>query len=305
MKTHKHFHIGIYAPAGNVRDESALIRAQGYLRQLGHHVTLDHGVLRHEQRFAGNDEERLAALYRMLRDDTVELAIPARGGYGWTRLLDKIDYSAFIHDTTLWLGHSDFTAFQLALLACAQRISFAGPMACYDFGDETPSDFTAQHCFDLLNANQYEIECMLDNPLGKDFSAQGTLWGGNLTMIAHLIGTSYMPDIENGILFLEDVGEAPYRIERMLYQLLYSGILPRQKAVLLGNFSEMPTCAHDYGYDFSSVITHIQKIGDIPFFGKLPFGHARDKLTLPIGASCTLHIAKQGQSKIKIYHYQP
>lgn len=301
MKT---FHIGIYAPSGNVRDTETIVRAERLLEKLGHHVQRDQALLLQHERFAGNDEERLAALDRILNDPSVDLALPARGGYGWTRLLDKIDYRHFENDKTLWLGHSDFTAFQCALYEKTQRISFAAPMACFDFGAEIPSDFMIRHCFDLLNADHYTIECALHHPRISEFSTEGILWGGNLSMLAHLVGTPYMPHIENGVLFIEDVAEAAYRIERMLYQLFYSGILSRQKAVLLGTFDQAQPCAHDYGYNLSSAIRQIEKISNVPFFTRLPFGHIRDKITLPFGAPCSLAMAKRKQSYLEVYDYQ-
>lgn len=302
MKT---FHIGIYAPSGNIRDNGSIDRAKNLLMRLGHHVQRDPSLQQKHERFAGSDSERLAALYRMLNDPSINLALPARGGYGWTRLLDEIDYHAFENDKTLWLGHSDFTAFQCALYAKTRRISFAAPMACFDFGAETPSDFTIRHCFDLLNANHYVIKCALCHPHITEFSAEGILWGGNLSMLTHLAGTPYIPHIENGILFIEDVAEAPYRIERMLYQLFYSGILQRQKAVLLGSFDRAQPGEHDYGYDLSSAVMQAEKVSNVPFFSGLPFGHICDKITLPFGATARVRISPQKQSCLEVFNYQP
>jgi Uncharacterized proteins, homologs of microcin C7 resistance protein MccF len=302
MKT---FQIGIYAPSGYVHDSTTIDRAETLLETLGHHVHRDAGLLLRDGRFAGNDDERLAAINRMRDSPNITLALAARGGYGWSRLLDKIDYRAFENDKTLWLGHSDFTAFQCALYAKTGRVSFTAPMACSDFGAETPSDFTIRHCFDLLNTDRYEIECSLNHSSDKAFSAEGILWGGNLSMIAHLIGTPYMPKIEGGILFLEDVGEAPYKIERMLYQLLYSGILQKQKAVLLGAFTQIPPCVHEHeGYTLADTFLQIEKISNVPFFKGLPFGHIPDKLTLPFGAHCVLNVPVQGIGRIEVSHYQ-
>ena len=109
-------------------------------------------------------------------------------------------------------------------------------MAASDFGAATPSAFTLDHCWGLLGSDRYEIECALDGP---DFEGEGTLWGGNLAMVAHLVGTPHLPRVEHGILFLEDIAEHPYRVERMLYQLHFAGILARQRAVLLGNVQRL------------------------------------------------------------------
>ncbi|MDR0247996.1 MAG: LD-carboxypeptidase [Burkholderiales bacterium] len=303
MNAQSHFDITLYAPSGRLWELQALVRAETFLHQAGHRVRIDADVEQSFQRFAGDDETRLAAVHRVLRNTQTNIALAVRGGYGWTRLLDRLDYAALAHDKKLWLGHSDFTAFQLAALAKAQRITFAGPMACYDFGAEKVSAFTVNHCFDLLAANHYEIACFLrgDRPL----ETTGTLWGGNLSMIAHLIGTPYFPAIDGGVLFLEDVNEEPYRIERMLYQLHYSGVLARQRAVLLGHFIEPKTSEQITGYTLDTAIKHIQRMSGVPFFHGLPFGHVRDKLTLPVGAPCELTISSDGQARFVCRDYLP
>ncbi len=188
------------------------------------------------------------------------------------------------------MGHSDFTAFQLAALAHAGMTTFAGPMAAYDFGAAMPSAFTLDHCWDLLESRRYEIECALDGP---DFIGDGTLWGGNLAMVAHLAGTPHMPRVENGILFLEDIGEHPYRIERMLHQLDFAGVLSRQRAVLLGSFSGYDLGPNDNGYDAAAMVEHVRTRLSIPVYTGLPFGHCPEKLTLPVGGHCATDRARR------------
>lgn len=279
--------IGLYAPAGFATEPAAVERAVALLSALGHHVIVDPTCTGRWQRFSAPDDERLAAVARMAADPRVEIALAVRGGYGWSRLLDRLDYAALGRSGKRWLGHSDCTAFQLALLAHAGVRTFAGPMAAYDFGAEAPSAFTLAHCWGLLDAASYAVECPLDGP---DLAAQGTLWGGNLALVAHLVGSAHLPQVDGGILFLEDIGEHPYRIERMLYQLHYAGILARQQAVLLGEFNGYELGANDGGYDFAAVVAHARARFRVPFFTGLPFGHCRDKLTLPVGGSCALTV---------------
>ncbi len=165
--------------------------------------------------------------------------------------------------------------------------TFAGPMAAYDFGAETPSAFTLDHCWGLLGADHYEIECPLDGP---DFAGEGMLWGGNLAMVAHLVGTPHFPRVDGGILFLEDIGEHPYRVERMLYQLHFAGVLARQRAVLLGTFNGYELAANDNGYDAAAMVAHVRaRFGPARVHG-LPFGHMPEKLTLPVGGRCALAV---------------
>ena len=291
--------IGLYAPAGYATEPAAIERASARLTAAGHGVTVDPSCGRRWQRFAGTDDERLAAVMRMASDPRVELAIAVRGGYGWSRLLERLDFGALAAARKRWLGHSDFTAFQLAALAHAGMTTFAGPMAAYDFGAETPSPYTLEHCWGLLDADRYEARCALDGP---DFVGAGRLWGGNLAMVAHLVGTPHLPDIEGGILFLEDIGEHPYRIERMLYQLHFAGVIRRQRAVLLGAFNGYQLGPNDDGYDFDAMTAHARATFGVPVFTGLPFGHCPDKLTLPVGGHCAVDV-RAGRGRLVFSDY--
>lgn len=291
---------GVYAPAGAASDPAAVTRAVERLTSLGHRVVLDEGVLRRHTRFAGTDDERLAAIERMAARHDVDVAIALRGGYGTTRLLARLDYPALARSGKRWLGHSDFTAFQMAALAGADLVTFHGPSFAYDFGAVDASEFTLKHCFDLLGAQEHEVRCELDGP--SRLSAEGRLWGGNLAMIVSLAGTPYLPAIDGGILFLEDVGEHPYRVERMLYQLHYAGILERQRAVLLGRFTEYALAAHDDGYDLDAAIAQMRATTATPIVTGLPFGHVRDKLTLPVGGRLALEL-RDGDARLRFHGY--
>lgn len=278
--------IGLYAPSGFALDPAAVDRAVARLEARGHRVVVDPTCHSRQQRFAAADDERLAAVQRMAADPRVDVAITLRGGYGWSRLLPRLDIPALAATQTRWLGYSDFTAFALATLAQARLTTFAGPVVS-DFGAMAPSAFTLDHCFGLLEQTSCKVTCALEGP---DVACAGTLWGGNLAMVAHLVGTPYMPDVEGGILFLEDVGEVPYRIERMLYQLHLAGILGRQRAVLLGRFTEFALSDNDGGYDLGSAIAQIRSVCTTPILTGLPFGHVTDKLTLPVGGRCALDV---------------
>ena len=292
--------IGLYAPAGFAQDPAALTRAVARLEAMGHRVVVDPTCHGRWQRFAAPDDERLASVLRMAADPRVELAITLRGGYGWTRLLPRLDFHTLAAAGKRWLGYSDFTAFQLAALQCAGMMTYAGPSATGDFGAESPSAFTLEHCFGLLGADPYGVTCDLDGP--AEFSASGTLWGGNLAMVAHLVGTPYFPRIDGGIFFLEDVGEHPYRIERMLYQLHHAGVLSRQRAILLGQFSEYELNGNDGGYDLAGVVAQLRSLVSVPVFTGLPFGHVADKLTLPVGGNCALHVSG-GNARLVFSHH--
>lgn len=297
--THPTYGIGIYAPGGCASEPAALDRAVALLSALGHRVIVDPTCTTHWQRFSASDDERLAAVMRMAANPGVELAIALRGGYGWSRLLDRIDYAALAATGTRWLGLSDFTAFELAALAHAGMTTFAGPMAAYDFGAVTPSAFTLEHCWGVLASDRYEVECALDGP---NFAGEGTLWGGNLAMLAHLVGTPHLPRVDGGILFLEDIAEHPYRIERMLHQLHFAGVLARQRAVLLGCFNGYELGANDQGYDMAAVVALARARFGVPIHTGLPFGHCPEKLTLPVGGRCAMTV-RSGRAQLAFSDY--
>lgn len=276
--------VGLYAPAGFGLDPAAVDRARTRLVAMWEDVVVDPTCTTRWQRFAASDDERLASVMRMAGDPRVDLAITLRGGYGWTRLLPRLDFAAIARAGKQWLGYSDFTAFQLAGLAHAGMVTFAGP-AVSDFGAAQPSAFTLDHCFGLLDQARYEVGCTLDGP---DAVCGGTLWGGNLALVAHLCGTPHFPRIDGGILFLEDVGETPYRVERMLYQLHHAGVFERQRAILLGHFTEYALSANDGGYDLDAAVAQMRSVCATPIYTGLPFGHVADKLTLPVGGRCDL-----------------
>jgi len=291
---------GLYAPSGVVPDASAIERAVAHLTSLGHRVHVDAGAHARHLRFAGDDRERLAAIGRVASAADVDIALAIRGGYGWTRLLDHLDYAALARSGKRWLGHSDFTAFQLAILARAGAITFAGPMAAYDFGADSPSEFTRQNCFGVLDHTSWEIACALDGPSRS--ACTGTLWGGNLALVVHLVGTAYFPDVAGGILFLEDIAEHPYRIERMLYQLLHAGVLHKQRAILLGAFTDYQPLPNDSGYDLPAAVAQLRSRIDVPIFTGLAFGHVRDKLTLPVGGCCAVDV-RDGHARLVLSNY--
>lgn len=150
--TSRAYGTGLYAPAGFAVAPAAVARAVARLEAAGHRVVVDPTATARWQRFSATDDERLAALWRMAEDPRIELAIAVRGGYGWSRLLDQIDSARLAAARKRWLGHSDFTAFALAALGQAGMVTFAGPLAAYDFGAETASDYTLEHCWGLLGS---------------------------------------------------------------------------------------------------------------------------------------------------------
>ncbi|EDW2283369.1 muramoyltetrapeptide carboxypeptidase [Salmonella enterica subsp. enterica] len=288
------FHL--IAPSGYCINQQAALRGVQRLTNAGHQVENDEVIRRRYQRFAGTDAERLAdvnSLASLTSPDTI--VMPVRGGYGASRLLDRIDWQALAsrqqRDPLLICGHSDFTAIQAGLLAQANVITFSGPMLAANFGAETLNTFTEQHFWLALRKAQFTVEWQGDGP---QCDVQGTLWGGNLAMLISLIGTPWMPTIDKGILVLEDVNEHPFRVERMLLQLEYAGILNRQSAIVLGSFSGAAPNEYDAGYSLESVYAFLRSRLSVPLITGLDFGHEQRTVTLPIGANATLKNTRQG-----------
>ena len=281
--SHSHSHPeGIYliSPSGAVADPVALELARTRLAELGFKTSVDRAALAVDERFAGTDKQRLASISRALKQKH-PLVMATRGGYGLSRLLPFIDWKAVADSGKIFIGQSDFTVFNLALLAQTGARSFAGPTAVFDFGAKTMDDLTAAL---FAESMRDELEILSFESADSDaVDARGILWGGNLAMVASLIGTPYMPKIKGGILFLEDVGEHPFRIERMLTQLWHAGILGRQKAIVLGRFTEYRLGAHDKGYDLPSVVRWLRETVKVPVVTGLPYGHVKVKATLPVG----------------------
>lgn len=312
-------HIYIYSPSSAVRDKASFKRGVKRLQTLGHEVEIDEAALASHQRFAGDDETRLAAIHRAAASGA-DVALISRGGYGLTRILPGINYKGVakaIAKGTQFVGLSDFTAFQTAVLAKTGAVTWAGPALGEDFGSAATPDDIMEACFDDLITGQGEgagwqlpknaINSIAAYPglAGEEgaFSIENALlWGGNLAMLSSLVGTPYLPVVKGGILFLEDVGEHPYRVERMLTQLLHAGVLAQQKAVIFGQFSNYKLVPHDKGFKLSMVVAWLQSQIKARVLTGLPFGHVATKVLLPVGFKTTL--AVEGRDAFLLWGHQ-
>ena len=279
----------LFSASGVVAEKPRLRQAARHLAALGYQVQQDDTAAARHQRFAGTDEQRLQALHRTAAAQPA-VAMATRGGYGLTRLLDGIDWPALarsVDNGTRWVGHSDMTALQLGLLAHTGASSWAGPMAQDDFGVDTPDDVTSA-CF--AEAMTGELEAVgFRTDAGLDgLDVKGTLWGGNLTVLCSLLGTPHMPKVRGGILFVEDVNEHPYRVERQLLQLAQAGVLARQRALVLGAFTAWKPSPLDRGYTLKTAVEAVRSRVDLPVLTGLPFGHVATKVTLPVGRRVAL-----------------
>jgi len=285
----------LFSPSSALARPAALGLAARRLRALGFEVAEDTAARARYKRFAGSDETRLQALHRVA-DAAPSIAMAARGGYGLTRLLDAVDWPLLarsIERGTRWVGHSDFTALQIGLLAHAGLAagSWAGPMAEGDFGRAEADggvDEVTRDCFAEAMSGELEAVGFRTEPGFDGLQRRGRLWGGNLCMLVSLLGTRHFPAprlVKGGVLFLEDVGEGAYRVERMLLQLQQAGVLAAQSAVLLGHFTGSEPRPQDRGFRLSHVIEGLRsRLGPaVPVLTGLPFGHVPTKVSLPVG----------------------
>lgn len=327
-------HIYIYSPSGAVRDRAAFKRGLARLKTLGHEVEVDVAALASHLRFAGDDDTRLAAIHRAAASGA-DVALISRGGYGITRILGGIRYAKVakaVDNGMLFVGISDFTAFSLAVLAKTGAVTWAGPALCEGFGVDDKADSSDGHgkipssgpddimedCFNdmltgqgegtgwrqLRDATSNKSKLIANNSISTleniEYTIKnGILWGGNLAVLVSLVGTPYLPQIKGGVLCLEDVAEHPYRIERMLTQLLHSGVLARQKAIVLGQFTQYRQVPHDKGFQLATVVSWLRSQLKIPVLTNLPYGHVATKVLLPVGAKVDLLV--QGRDAMLVW----
>ena len=293
--------IGIISPSSPQRDESRLHRGISYLESLGYHVKLGKHVLaNHGGYLAGTDKERVQDLHAMFRDPSVDAIFCARGGYGCARILPLIDYEQVKANPKPLLGYSDITALHCALYSQTGLISFHGPN-----GSGSWNSFHANQ-FQQLFFDQKLLSFKNEVTKGDDLVAKGNriqtltkgtvegkILGGNLTVLTALSGTPYYPDFQDSILFIEDVGEDPYRIDRMMSTLKLNGTLGKIKGFVFGQCSD---CKPGSGYGAFTVDQimdqYIIPLGIPAYFGAM-IGHISKQFIIPVGARVRLN-ADQG-----------
>ncbi|MFU0841326.1 MAG: LD-carboxypeptidase [Burkholderia sp.] len=241
-----------------------------------------------EKRFAGSDAERARDFVSALTEVPGDAVMALRGGYGASRILDLIDdWGALAKTKRPVIGYSDFTALSLALLTSGMRATWQGP-TLRDLID--PAPLTIAGLETALGMRPLDVAW--DTGFSGSLGVSGTLWGGNLSVMTSLAGTFWMPHVEDGILFIEDVGEAAYRIERMLLTLDMSGATFRQKAILVGQMTGADRAVGWKGdFSLSDALAYIAERTGIPVITGLPFGHVHEKCALPVGQKVRLTVS--------------
>lgn len=288
--------VALVAPAGPLLEQDDRARGMELCRALGYEPVLGPNAGRAYGYLAGTDDERLADLNAALADPRIDAVWCLRGGNGMNRILDRVDFAGFARAPKPVIGFSDITVLLLGLFTQAGVVTFHGPIA-----RTSMPNFSRWH-FDRILTN-VSAAGMLGRPAPKPDVlvptegrvitvrggvARGPLVGGNLTLLQALIGTRYFPDLTGAILFLEDVGEDVYRIDRMLAHLRMSGALRNLAGVAVGRFTEMKRATDDGGLGLDVVLdTYFGPLG-IPVAAGFPVGHIDDQWTLPIGVMAEL-----------------
>jgi muramoyltetrapeptide carboxypeptidase len=253
-------------------------------------VGKNHGYL------AGSDEERLNDLHSMFENKDVKAIFSVRGGYGSGRLLDKINFSLIKKNPKIFVGYSDITALQMAIFKKTGLISFAGPMVATDFSNNV-NEYTEENFWRVITSAKKIGK--LHNPRDEKFyvlksgRGEGSILGGNLAVFASLMGTEFMPNLKDSILLMEDIGEVPYRIDRLLNQLKLAKVFDQINGIILGRFVDCyEKDKSDETIKLNEVIEHYLSKLKIPVLYSFSHGHIKENLTIPFGLKCKLNASR-------------
>jgi muramoyltetrapeptide carboxypeptidase len=278
-------HVALVAPAGPLRGEDDLACAIANVRSLGWTAEPGASVLAREGYLAGPDGARLADLNAALTDDAIDVVWCIRGGYGVMRILETIDYASLRRRPKAIIGYSDVTALHAAAATRCETVTFHGPTA--------RAPLTAFTRASLERALTGEDSCG-DASGARTLipgRATGRLVGGNLALLCALCGTRYAPDYRDAILVVEDVNEAVYRIDRMLTQLRLSGALGQCRAIVFGQFTDIPSESPEESLGartLDDVLEELASRVSVPCIAGAPIGHVADQWTIPLGATAEL-----------------
>jgi muramoyltetrapeptide carboxypeptidase len=279
--------IGLVAPASTPVTEEKIEKGAVYLEQLGYRVKFGEHIRSLHGYLAGTDEERATDFNEMVRDKDVKAIFTVRGGYGTPRILQMIDYRSLKQNPKIIVGYSDITALQLAIFCKIGLVTFSGPMTGTDMWKDF-DPYTEEYFWRLITSSKKSG--ILKNPIDESLNilkhgkAHGRLLGGNFSLVACMMGTSFLPKLRGEILFLEDVEEAPYRIDRMLAQLLNAGVLQELAGLIFGKFTDcIPGNSSEPQLTLDQILKEYAVKTHCPVIANFQYGHIPRKLTVPIG----------------------
>ncbi|MEX1002345.1 MAG: LD-carboxypeptidase [Crocinitomicaceae bacterium] len=276
--------IRVVSPAKSI-NKTIVEAAQKWLEQKGFQVSVSPNAIGEHNYFSGSDEARLADLQAAMDDEELDVILCARGGYGSVRLVDKLNYSGCIKKPKLILGYSDITVFH-------NRMNIMGfpsghTTAPLNFNENTPEALESLYRLIMGKGNRYEIPAHEQNRTGE---VTAEVVGGNLSIIASLIGTNDDLDVQGKILFVEEVGEAIYSIDRMFHSLKKSGKLESLKGLIVGGMSAIKDSAVPFGKKVEEVISELVSEYDFPLCFNFPAGHIDDNRAILLGTEAKLQV---------------
>jgi muramoyltetrapeptide carboxypeptidase len=275
--------VGVVAASGPPLPE-VLAAGIEFIKRKGFQVVTGRHIAERDGYLAGTDDQRCGDFNAMLRDPEVRAIFLARGGYGAMRIIDGLDFDAMTRDPKLVIGMSDVTALQLSLYTCCGLVTLSGPMLAGQVGEgldrQSEDQFLRCLTSPLESLNFFPSEIPVSTL--RHGTAQGPLLGGCLSLITALVGTRHEPDYSGSILFIEDIGEAAYRIDRMLTQLKLAGVLERLSGVIVGHF--LGPDGQDLAPEAERLVAEMTEANPIPVVSRFPHGHILPNLTLPHGA---------------------
>ena len=290
--------IGLISPSSHCAYPDKINQAVGYLENNGYRVKPSRHLNCIDTDPAIADQQKLYDLHEMFLDPAIKAIICLRGGAGAARLLKKINYDLIAANPKIVVGYSDITALSLAIFAKTGLITFSGPMLATEL--YRPTAYTEEHFWGMLTSPTYALS-LRNHPdhlttCIKPGKAEGRLLGGNLSVLSSMIGTPYLPSLNDSLLFLEDINEPAYRIDRMLSHLGNAGLLSQSKGVLFGQFgneAENTTAENlrqQNTFNYYSQEAHING----PVMRGLSYGHIKNLMTIPIGARFTMELSAEG-----------
>lgn len=284
--------LGFVAPSGTVRTEGAIERAVRETERMGFKVKLGESAGRKYGYLSGSDEVRARDINNMFADDEVDAIVCLRGGYGAMRILDRLDYELIARHPKIFMGFSDVTALHIALLNRCGLATFHGPMAAVNWANSPIDDYSRTSMYKaLMHAEPMGELCNPPEQARQTVhpgAAEGLLVGGNLMLIASSLGTPWEIDTKGRILFIEEVGERTYCVDRMLTQLRLAGKFDDCAGVVFGNFADCPVEYPEFGLTLEEIIQDLVVPSGKPVFTGLRCGHCKPTLTLPFGVKCRM-----------------
>ena len=287
--------IGIVCPAGYM----PFVKAQTCIETLtrwGFKVIAGKTLGTQFNYFSGTDKERLSDLQHMMDDNSIDAILCGRGGYGTGRIIDKLDFSHFIKHPKWIVGFSDITVLHCHLFSNYKIASMHAPMAAA-FNDGEFNNQYIQSLHDALLGKKADYQTE-GNLLDQKGHGSGTLVGGNLSLLVNVIGTPSDIKTKNKILFIEEIGEYIYSVDRMMYQLKRSGKLEDLKGLIIGRFSDMKDTTIPFGQTVEEAIKHLVKDYDYPVSFRFPVSHDKENYAMKVGVKYKLKVEK-GRVELK------